>query len=93
MEDPERALKENVFYKAVGCDTCTNTGYKGRLGIHELMQVTDDVRSVVMKNAPATEIKHIATKNGMITLRGDGTRKVLAGKTSIHEVMRVTADD
>jgi general secretion pathway protein E len=93
VEDPERALKENVFYKAVGCDTCTNTGYKGRLGIHELMQVTDDIRSVVMKNAPATEIKHVATGNGMVTLRGDGTLKVLAGKTSIDEVMRVTADD
>ena len=93
VEDPERALKENTFYKAVGCDTCTNTGYKGRLGIHELMQVTDDVRSVVMKNAPATEIKHVATGGGMITLRGDGTLKVLAGKTSIDEVMRVTADD
>jgi general secretion pathway protein E len=93
VEDPERALKENTFYKAVGCDTCTNTGYKGRLGIHELMQVTDDVRSVVMKNAPATEIKHVATGGGMTTLRGDGTLKVLAGRTSIDEVMRVTADD
>lgn len=93
VEDPERALKENTFYKAVGCDACTNTGYKGRLGIHELMSVTDDVRSVVMKNAPATEIKHVATGGGMITLRGDGTLKALAGKTSIDEVMRVTADD
>lgn len=93
VEDPERALRENTFYKAVGCDACTNTGYKGRLGIHELMQVTDDVRSTVMKNAPATEIKQVATGDGMITLRGDGTLKALAGLTSIDEVMRVTADD
>ena len=93
VEDPERALRENTFYKAGQCDACTNTGYKGRLGIHELMQVTDGVRSTVMKNAPATEIKQVATGDGMITLRGDGTLKALAGLTSIDEVMRVTADD
>jgi general secretion pathway protein E len=93
IDDPDRALAEGTFFKAVGCDSCTQTGYKGRMGIHELMPVTDDVRSSVMKNAPATEIKHVATREGMNTLRVDGTLKVLAGHTSIDEVMRVTADD
>jgi general secretion pathway protein E len=93
IADPDRALSEGTFYKAVGCESCTQTGYRGRMGIHELMPVTDDVRSAVMRNAPATEIKQVATGEGMKTLRVDGTLKVLAGRTSIDEVMRVTADD
>jgi general secretion pathway protein E len=93
IADPDRALAEGSFFRAVGCENCTQTGYRGRMGIHELMPVTDDVRSAVMKNAPATEIKRVATGEGMKTLRVDGTLKVLTGHTSIDEVMRVTADD
>ncbi len=93
FRDPERVQKDNTFYRAVGCEECFGSGYRGRLGIHELLHVGDDVRSLVMQNAPATELKKAAVGDGMKTLREDGALKVLAGTTTIDEVMRVTAED
>jgi general secretion pathway protein E len=91
--DPDRVLREHTFYKAVGCDECFGSGYRGRKGIHEMMLVGDEVRSQVMQNAPANVLKRVATEAGMKTLREDGALKVLDGMTTIDEVMRVTAED
>ena len=85
--------KGEVIYRAVGCPECLNSGYKGRQGIHELLQVEDSVRSLVMQNSPSSSIKKAAVSEGMKTLREDGARKVLLGQTTIDEVMRVTAED
>ena len=86
-------LEGRVVYKAVGCDTCLKTGYKGRTGIYSLLQVTDVIRDVVMKEADGATIKKVAVANGMKTLRDDGIRKVFEGDTTFEEVMRVTSED
>jgi general secretion pathway protein E len=90
-DSPE--VTQGVFYRSTGCEECINSGYRGRMGIHELLTVDEEVRALVMQNAPATTLKRIAVKNGMKTLRLDGAAKVLKGQTTIDEVMRVTAED
>jgi general secretion pathway protein E len=82
-----------IYGGGAGCDACKKTGYRGRTGIHELMVVDDDVRALIMKNADAAAIRRAATAAGMPTLRQDGAAKVLAGETTIEEVLRVTQDD
>jgi len=93
LADPETVRHQGTFFRAVGCPDCFDSGYKGRMGIHELMVVDDEVRSHVMQNAAASTIKRAAIAGHMKTLREDGALKVLAGHTSIDEVMRVTAED
>ncbi|HLE01086.1 MAG TPA: type II secretion system ATPase GspE, partial [Bdellovibrionota bacterium] len=70
-----------VFYKAVGCPTCSHSGYSGRTVIHELLLIDDEVRSLIIRNSDANSIKKIAVDHGMITLREDGVAKVLTGVT------------
>ncbi|MGM0576674.1 MAG: type II secretion system ATPase GspE [Myxococcota bacterium] len=93
FDDLVAARKGHTIYRGGGCEECFHTGYKGRAGIHELMQVDEDLRSLVMQNTPASTLKRTAQKRGMKTLREDGAQKVLQGLTSIDEVMRVTAED
>jgi general secretion pathway protein E len=76
-----------------GCAECKQTGYRGRTGIHELLVVDDDVRNLVMKNADAASIRRAATAKGMNTLREDGADKLLAGITTVEEILRVTQDE
>jgi len=90
---PAEAAGGTVFHPGQGCPQCKQTGYRGRIGIHELLIVDDDVRSLIMKNSDAATIRRDATSRGMPTLRDDGTRKVLEGLTTIEEVMRVTQED
>ena len=80
-------------YRAHGCDACLSTGYKGRSGIYELLMLDDEVRSLCLKKADATSLKRAGVRAGMRTLRLDGANKVLAGMTTIEEVMLVTAED
>ncbi len=82
-----------VFHAGPGCGECKQTGYRGRLGIHELLIVDDDIRGLIMKSSDAATIRRDATSRGMPTLREDGTQKVLEGQTTIEEVMRVTQED
>ena len=91
--EPEKIQREGEFHKAVGCSECFMTGYRGRLGIHEMMLVNDDIRTLVMQNTASNLIKRAAVAAGMKTLREDGAMKVLMGQTSLDEVMRVTAED
>jgi general secretion pathway protein E len=76
-----------------GCDRCGGTGYSGRTGVYELLPITEEIRRLAIRNADAGQIKHAAMEQGMRTLRDDGAHKVLAGMTSIEEVMRVTAEE
>jgi general secretion pathway protein E len=76
-----------------GCVACNYTGYRGRLGIFELMQVDDDIRALVSQNIDSKTIRSTAVKKGMHTLRSDGARKVLAGRTSVAEVLRATEEE
>jgi general secretion pathway protein E len=82
-----------MLHRAVGCDECMGTGYHGRSGVYEMMMITDEVRNNVLRNADSNTIKKIARNDGMISLRDDGVRKVLAGVTTIEEVLRVTHED
>ena len=90
----DRAASGPVFRSSeAGCDHCLGTGYRGRMGIYELLPVDERLRTLVTRNATVSEIKSAALQSGMITLRQDGARKVLTGITTIDEVLRVTQDD
>ncbi len=90
----ERLEKEGPIYEAVGCDECRGNGYKGRTGIFELLPVSDEIRPLIIAHASASEIKKRATAvHGMKNLRGDGWDKVLAGVTTIDEILRVTESE
>jgi type IV pilus assembly protein PilB len=86
---PEDA-KTVVPMKGKGCEKCNNTGYKGRVGLYEVMEVTDELRELVLVGASALELRRKAIEEGMITLRQSGLRKVKDGLTSIEEVARET---
>ena len=79
-----------AVYDAVGCPRCRHLGYRGRLGLFEVMTVSDEIRSLIVQRAPAGEIARVAVAQGMRTLRDDGLAKVRAGDTSLAEVARVT---
>jgi general secretion pathway protein E len=81
---------DTVLYRAVGCRQCLQVGYRGRIGLFELMPSTDEVRRQPHDRASSWTIQQTATRQGMRTLRDDGWRKVLAGRTTIDEVLRVT---
>ena len=78
-----------TIFKSVGCETCSNTGYRGRLGIHELMQGTPKVKLMIKKQMNTEQIFEQAMKEGMATLKQDGIKKVFQGLTDISEVRRV----
>jgi type IV pilus assembly protein PilB len=73
-----------------GCDRCNNTGYKGRVGLYEVMEITEELRELVLVGASALELRRKAVDEGMITLRRSGLRKVMDGVTTIEEVVRET---
>ena len=79
-----------TFYRPVGCDHCSQTGYRGRLGIFELMMLDGPVRAEVLKRSDSKTIAQVAQKHGMRVLRDDGARQVLAGVTSVEEVLAAT---
>jgi type IV pilus assembly protein PilB len=78
------------LYKAVGCPACSNTGYRGRVALHEIMTLSDDIESLVVTRSTGSEIRQVALDEGMVSLRQDGWSKVTQGLTTIEEVLRVT---
>jgi len=88
-----KALNGAKFFVGEGCDKCFQTGYRGRTGIYEMMLINEDVRNLIYKRESAGTIKKYALDAGLQTLRMDGARKVLAGITTISEVLRVTQAD
>lgn len=85
--------KGGGFFKAVGCDSCRQTGYSGRTAIEEILVLDVALRDAIMRNVTAEELKRVARKSGMRSLRECGVRKVLDGETSLDEVLRITAPD
>ena len=77
-------------YEAVGCARCSHTGYKGRIGLYEVMAVTDEIRDLTIERASADEIRKSRGRRGHAPLRQDGLEKVTNGITSIEEVCGVT---
>ena len=82
-----------TLYRATACAACSQTGYRGRMGIFELMTIDDEIRQLVSQNVDSKTIKKAATSKGMGTLRADGARKVVSGLTSIAEVVRATEEE
>jgi len=77
------------LYKAVGCLSCNNTGYKGRIGVYEFLQVSEGIQKLIINRASTHEIRDLAIKEGMRTMRQDGLLKVRQGITSVEELLRV----
>jgi type IV pilus assembly protein PilB len=78
------------FYTGAGCSTCGNSGYKGRKGIYELLDVTDPIRELITGRAPSIVLRQKAIELGMVTLREDGLRSIYDGETTIEEVLKYT---
>jgi type IV pilus assembly protein PilB len=97
---PPQALQEIGFSadiakrvtpkKGTGCERCNHTGYKGRVGLYEVMDVTEQLRELILVGASGLELRRKAIEEGMITLRGSGLRKIEAGVTTVDEVVRET---
>jgi type IV pilus assembly protein PilB len=76
--------------KGTGCDICGGRGYKGRVGLYEVLEMTETLKDMILTGASAIELREQAQKEGMITLRRSGCRKVLDGVTTIEEIVRET---
>jgi type II secretory ATPase GspE/PulE/Tfp pilus assembly ATPase PilB-like protein len=93
-EDPQEILKQFdpealKLYKPVGCDHCAGSGYRGRIGFHELLSNDEYIKEFIKENSTTEKIKRAARENGMYTLKQDGIIKVLYGHTTLNEVRRV----
>ena len=91
--DPNNVDSDLVIAKAVGCPECNNRGYTGRIALFEVIVMNDELRDMAYREVPTTEIRKVARKSGMRTLREDGWQKVARGITTIEEVRRVTAEE
>jgi type IV pilus assembly protein PilB len=83
-------IGDKQFYYGKGCDTCNHTGYKGRKGIYELLDISDPIREMINQRAPSVVLKQKAVELGMTTLRDDGLRAIYDGETTIEEVLKYT---
>jgi len=99
--EPPRTLRKAIermgididrFYKGLGCRRCRNTGFSGRIGVHEILSVDDALRDAVVRGASISELRQIGVNNGMITLKVDGFRKVREGITTIEEIFHVAGE-
>jgi len=86
-------LLPEVLYEGAGCRACQGTGFHGRQGVFEMMAVTDEIRSLILRRAPSQELRKVATAQGMRSLRDDGWRVVREGRTTVDEVIRNTKDE
>lgn len=99
--DPPRTLRKTIermgypmetFYRGVGCKRCRNTGFSGRVGVHELLVINDELRDAIVSDPAIGPIRKIAARHGMITLRQDGFRKAKEGITTVEEILHVAGD-
>jgi type IV pilus assembly protein PilB len=86
---PEEVSKRE-FFRNVGCDACNHTGYRGRTAIHELLDMSDTIREMIIDRRPGSEIRRQAEKEGLSSLRESAVKKVFAGQTTLYEINRVT---
>ncbi|HEX8652792.1 MAG TPA: GspE/PulE family protein [Pyrinomonadaceae bacterium] len=82
--------KGRVFYMSVGCDGCNHTGYRGRTAIHELLDLTDNIREMIVERRPGSEVRRAAEAEGLTSLRESALQKVFSGISTLHEINRVT---
>ena len=82
--------KEIKFFRGAGCDRCRQTGYKGRIGIHEILVINDKIRDLITNRASVGMIRDEAVKEGFKDMRFDGLKKVIGGQTTVEELVRVT---
>jgi type IV pilus assembly protein PilB len=82
--------KGRVFFINVGCDTCNHTGYRGRTAIHELLDLSDNIREMIVERRPGSEVRRAAAAEGLTSLRESALKKVFAGISTLHEINRVT---
>jgi len=87
---PVEEAPQVVLYKGRGCPTCNNTGYRGRVGLYEVMEISEEVRELILSGASAMELRRKSIEEGMITLRQSGLQKIRDGLTSVEEVVRET---
>ena len=96
MAENLNLLRDNegpvTLYRPRGCNECNGAGYFGRLGILEILVMSDTIRRLILKHAEAGEIQQTAVQEGMRTMFEDGVRKAVAGATSIEEILRVTRE-
>ena len=78
-----------ILYRPNGCDECSNTGYKGRTGIIEILEGSDEMKALIQRKAPMEELREQAVKDGMTTLMQDGIRKTFLGQTDLQQVRKV----
>jgi type IV pilus assembly protein PilB len=83
-------FRDRVFYTIVGCEICNHTGYRGRTAIHELLDMSDSIREAIIDRKPGSEVRRLATAEGLGTLRQSALRLVFGGQTTLHEINRVT---
>jgi type IV pilus assembly protein PilB len=86
----EQEARGLTLFRGRGCDRCSNTGYKGRIGLYEVMEIGDEMRELILSGGSALELRQKAIENGMLTLRGSGLQKIRDGMTTIEEVVRET---
>ena len=90
LQLPVETARQYNFYYGKGCPTCHNSGYKGRVGLYELMDVTDDIRDLISEDANVDDLRNLARSQGMTTLRESGLKLIFEGVTTIDEVVRET---
>ncbi len=83
-------VKDKIFYKSVGCEACNHTGYRGRTAIHELLNLTDNIREIIIARRPGSEVRRAAREEGLGSLRESALRLVFEGQTTLHEINRST---
>ncbi len=85
----EADLKDKIIYKPRGCDYCTGIGFRGRIGIFEMMHMNNEIRTLAFERAPTNKIRKAALASGMKSLLADGRVKVLNGTTTAEEIVKV----
>ena len=90
LQLPVEQARKYKFYYGKGCARCNNGGYKGRIGLYELLNINDDIRDLIAANASTDEIRNMARTHGMTTLREAGLKLIFDGLTTIDEVVRET---
>jgi len=86
------SIEDLKFFKGTGCKACNNEGYKGRLGIYEVLEVSENIQKMISQNAIASDIENKAIEEGMNTMIADGFMKIVTGETTLEEVLRVTKE-
>jgi type II secretory ATPase GspE/PulE/Tfp pilus assembly ATPase PilB-like protein len=82
--------RDRLFYMSVGCDACNHTGYRGRTAIHELLNLSDNIREMIIERRPGSEVRRAAEQEGLASLRESALKKVLSGVSTLHEINRAT---